>query len=49
MNLSSAQPGLFDQTPVIHDDQTAFARKRMRTMIDRLSGTSVPPWRSTWG
>jgi hypothetical protein len=38
------QPSLFDSGRVADDQQTVFARTRMRAMIDRLKATSVPHW-----
>jgi hypothetical protein len=44
MNAAS-QPSLFDAEQIVDDQQAASARTRMRTMIERLTATSVPYWR----
>ena len=45
MDLFSSQPSLFDPGQGANPAQAASARARMRTMIDRLSAASVPPWK----
>src|SRR6195952_2360065 len=44
MNAAS-QTSLFDTDRLGNDQQAAFARTRMREMIDRLKATSEPYWR----
>ena len=39
------QLGLFDTDRSVNDQQSAFARTRMREMIERLKATSIPFWR----
>lgn len=41
----SGQLGLFDTDRMADQTQATMARERMRTMIDRLVGAAVPPWK----
>jgi hypothetical protein len=36
---------MFDADGIADDQEAAFARERMLTMIDRLKATSVPFWK----
>jgi hypothetical protein len=42
---TASQSSLFDTGGFIDEQEAAFARTRMRTMIERLKATSVPFWR----